>query len=284
MALTIITDSASDILQTEAKTLGIEVVPLITIFPDKSYRDGVDISHNQFFERLIESDELPTTSQITPHTYGEYFDAALEKGNEVLCLVLSSKLSGCYQSACIAQQERSDKPIYVVDTLSATFGERILVEYAVRLRNEGIEVSKIASMLEEAKKKVRVVALLDTLEYLKKGGRISATAALAGTLLSIKPVIALQEGVISLLGKARGSKNGNNFLIQEIEKSSGIDFDMPFSLAYSGLSDTLLQKYIKDSAHLYKGIPAEELPVRTIGSTIGTHIGPGAIGVGFFEK
>ncbi|MGN0302206.1 MAG: DegV family protein [Anaerotardibacter sp.] len=284
MAITIITDSASDILQTEAKTLGIEVIPLITIFPDKSYRDGVDISHNQFFELLIESDELPTTSQITPHAYGEAFDAALEKGNEVLCLTISSKLSGCYQSACIAQQERPDKPIYIVDTLSATFGERILVEYALRLRSEGHEASYIAAELEKAKKKVKVVALLDTLDYLKKGGRISATVALAGTLLSIKPVIAVEDGVIAVLGKARGSKNGNNFLIQEIEKSAGIDFDMPFSLAYSGLSDTLLKKYIKDSTHIYEGIPADELPVRTIGSTIGTHIGPGAIGLAFFEK
>ena len=125
------------------------------------------------------------------------------------------------------------------------------------------------------------MALLDTLEYLKKGGRISSTVALAGTLLNIKPVIAVEDGEVAILGKARGSKNGGNMLMTQVEKAGGIDFSKPFCLAYTGLSDALLKKYVADSASLYEG-KADYLPIHTIGSTIGTHVGPGAIAVAFF--
>ena len=124
---------------------------------------------------------------------------------------------------------------------------------------------------------------MDTLEYLKRGGRVSSAAAFAGGLLGIKPVIAIEGGTIAILGKARGSKNGSNMLMQLVEKSGGIDFTQPFALAYSGLDDSMLRKYIADSAALYEG-KTDALPVHTIGSTIGTHAGPGAIAVAFFSN
>lgn len=284
MALHIITDSGSDILQTEAAELGIEVLPLSTVFKNESLRDGVDIDHVEFFNRLIESDELPTTSQVTPHAYSEAYSKALANGDEILCITLSSVLSGCFQSAFIAQQERSHAPIYLVDSLNATLGQRLLVLHACNLRDAGKSGAEIADELELMKHRIRLVALLDTLEYLKKGGRISAAAAAAGALLSIKPAISIKNGAIEVLGKARGSKNGNNLLIKEINKTNGINFDLPYCLAYSGLDDALLKKYVKDSAHLYVGIDPDTIPVHTIGSTIGTHIGPGAIALAFFEK
>lgn len=278
MAVKIITDSASDISQAEAKQWGIQVLPLRTIFGQEEFLDGVTIDHQQFFQKLIESDTLPTTSQLSPFQYEEPFRQAAEAGDEVLCVTLSSRLSGCYQSASIAAE---GLPVTLVDSLNVCIGQRILVELAVRLRDQGRSAREIGAVLEEERKHIRLVALLDTLEYLKKGGRISPAVALAGALLSIKPVISVENGEIAILGKARGSKNGSNMLMTLVEKSGGINFDKPCCLAYSGLSDALLQKYIADSERLYSG-KTEHLPVCSIGSTIGTHAGPGAIAAAFF--
>lgn len=280
MAIRIITDSASDITQVEAAAWGVQVLPLRTIFGQEEFLDGITIDHETFFQKLIESDVLPTTSQLSPFQYEEPFRQAAEAGDEVVCITLSSKLSGCYQSASIAAE---DLPVVLVDSLNVTVGERLLVERAVQLRDQGLSAQEIGQQLETEKSQIRLIALLDTLEYLKKGGRISSAAALAGSLLSIKPVIAVEDGEIAILGKARGSKNGNNMLMTLVEKNGGINFEMPYCLAYSGLSDALLRKYVADSQSLYSG-RAEHLPVSTIGSTIGTHAGPGAIAVAFFSN
>ena len=280
MSVRIITDSASDIYQFEARDLGIDVLPLKTIFGAEEYRDGIDLSHENFYHKLIESDVLPTTSQIPPFDYEEAFRAAVERGEDVVCITLSSKLSGCYQSAVIAAEEFPGR-VVVVDSLNVAIGERCLIDLAVKTRDAGKSAAEIAALLDEEKHNIRLVALLDTLEYLKKGGRVSSAAALAGTLLNIKPVIAVEDGVVTILGKARGSKNGGNMLMTQVEKAGGIDFSKPYWLAYTGLSDALLNKYIEDSAALYKN-KTDYLPVHTIGSTIGTHVGPGAIAVAFF--
>ena len=282
MSIRIITDSASDITQAEAKELNLTVIPLKTIFGDREYLDGVTLDHQTFYHKLIESDVLPTTSQIAPFDYEEQFRKAVEQGDEVLCVTVSSKLSGCHQSARIAADEFPGK-VVVVDSLNVAIGERILIQLACQLRNEGKTATEISEVLNAQKHHIRLIALLDTLEYLKKGGRISSAAAMAGSLLSIKPVIAVEGGEVTILGKARGSRNGNNMLRDLVEKSGGISFDMPYALAYTGLEDTLLQKYIADSTSLYEGKTAN-LPIYPIGSTIGTHVGPGAIAVAFFSN
>ncbi|WP_298030150.1 DegV family protein [uncultured Dysosmobacter sp.] len=278
MSVQIITDSASDITQAEAAARGIRVLPLRTIFDGQEFLDGVTMDNRQFFQRLVESDTLPTTSQMTPYEYEQAFRSAVDAGDEALCVTLSSKLSGCCQSARIAAEE---VPAAVVDSENVCIGQRILVELAVRLRDQGLTAAQIAETLEREKKNIRLIALLDTLEYLKKGGRISPAVALAGSLLSIKPVIAIEHGEVAILGKARGSKNGSNMLTELVRKCGGINFEKPYCLAYSGLSDALLQKYIADSAPLYAG-HTERLPISAIGSTIGTHAGPGAIAAAFF--
>ena len=282
MSVKIITDSASDITQERARELGIEVMPLTTVFGDREYLDGVTLSNREFFEKLIETDELPHTCQITPFQYGEAFRKAAEGGDETLCITLSSKLSGSWAGAAAAAEDFGGR-VTVVDSENVSIGQQLLVRYAVRLRNAGLSAGEIVQTLEARKRDIRVLALLDTLEYLKKGGRISPTVAFAGELLSIKPVVTVERGEVALLGKARGSKNGNNLLVSFVEKSGGIDLEMPYTLAYSGLDDTLLKKYIRDSEALYRGWTGE-LPVCAIGSAIGTHVGPGAIAVAFFAK
>ena len=258
------------------------VVPLTIHFGDQEYIDGVTISHRQFYEKLVESDVLPSTSQATPAAFADVFEEVARRGETAVVLTLASQLSGTYQSAMIAASDYPGR-IFVVDGTSVAIGTGILAELALWLREQGLTAEEIAGRLEEEKEKIHVVALLDTLEYLKRGGRISATVAFAGGLLSIKPVIAVKDGVIQMLGKARGSRQGNNLLVQQIEKAGGVDFDKPVLLGFSGLSDALLTKYIEDSRDLWEN-GTESLVTTSIGSVVGTHAGPGAIAVAFFRK
>ena len=280
MSVKIITDSASDVLTPDHPA--VSVLPMTITFGDQQYRDKEELSHQRFYELLIESEQLPSTSQIGPAQFEEAFQAQVDAGHSVVAVILSGKLSGTYQSACIAAEEFPQK-VFVVDSENAALGEGILVQRAAQLVDQGLEAPEIAQRLEDEKKDIRLIALLDTLEYLKRGGRISKSVAAIGGLLSIKPVIAVQNGEVCMLGKARGSKNGNNLLVQEIQKTTGIDFERPYCLGYSGFHNDMLQKYIADSRSLWEG-HAEHLPIGTIGATIGTHIGPGAVGVAFFQK
>lgn len=282
MAIRIIADSGCDITQEEARELGIEILPIKTIFGETEYRDGIDLTHEEFFEKLIESDIFPTTSQISPFEYEQKYEEIKKDGDQAIVITLSSKLSGCFQSANIAAEDY-EGIVFPVDSLSVTAGERILIEYAVRLREQGLQIQEIIEKLEEKKYKIRLIALLDTLEYLKKGGRISAAAAMAGALLSIKPVVAIENGEVTVLGKARGSKAGNNMLREMVNKEGIIDFSMPFALVYSGLSDELLQKYKKDNRDLFEDAVGD-IQGYSLGCAIGTHIGPGAIGTAFFVE
>ena len=275
----IITDSTADFTAAEAAGLGIDIVHLRTRFGDEEYIDGVDITPHQFYEKLVESDVLPTTSQPSPAEFEAAFASALEEAGEVVAITISYALSGTYQSAVIAAEAFGDR-VRVVDSLSASIGEQVIVRRAAQLAAEGLSAAELAGRIEAERGDVCVLALLDTLEYLKRGGRISAAAAFAGGVLSIKPVVTLRDGAVALVGKARGSKNGGNLLNQLVEKH-GIDFSMPYLLGYTGLSDALLTKYAADHAELWRA-HTEELPVTAIGSVIGTHGGPGAIAVAFF--
>lgn len=279
MKTRIIVDSTSDLLP-EIKAQ-VHIVPLTVHFGQEEYVDGVTIDHKAFYEKLVETDEHPSTSQATPAAFEDAYEQAREAGEAAVVITLSSSLSGTYQSAMIAAQDYDN--IYVVDSGTAAIGGGILVEYALKLLHDGLEAKSIYEELQAVKEKILVVALVDTLEYLKKGGRISKTVAFAGAVLNIKPVLSICDGEINLLGKARGSKMGNNLLVQEIEKAGGVDFTKPVLLGYTGLSDVMLLKYIDDSKHLRES-GLREVRYTTIGSVIGVHAGPGAVAVAFFKK
>ena len=279
MSTSIIVDSTTDLLPEVRARVG--VVPLTVHFGEEEFLDGVTIDHRRFYEKLVETDVHPTTSQATPAAFMAEYEKVREAGDSAVVITLSARLSGTYQSAVIAAGEFEN--IYVVDSGSVAIGTAVLTELALQYLDAGMEAKEIAARLEVEKKRILIVALLDTLEYLKKGGRISKTVAFAGAVLNIKPVISVYSGEILMLGKARGSKMGNNLLEQEIEKAGGVDFSAPVLLGYTGLSDILLQKYIKDSRRLWEqGL--NEVRYTTIGSVIGTHAGPGAIAVAFFKK
>ena len=173
--------------------------------------------------------------------------------------------------------------VFVVDSKNVAIATGILIEYALQLVDRGMTAQQIAHELEEQRENICIVAMLDTLEYLKRGGRISKTVAFAGELLSIKPVVTIRDGEIIILGKARGSKQANNLLVKEIRTAGGVDFERPLMLGYTGISDVLLQKYIQDSSSLWEE-NKNDLNVAMIGSVVGTHAGPGAIAVAFFKK
>ena len=274
----IIVDSTADMTPEVAQRVGI--VPLTVHFGETEYIAGVDIDGQKFYEMLVESNVLPTTSQPTPYAFEEAFREAVEAGYEVVCLTCAGKLSGTNQSANIAAAEFPGK-VHVVDSQTIAIGLGILAEHALYLLDKGLSAEEIAWKLLAKRDKIRLLALVDTLEYLKKGGRISSAVAFAGGMLNIKPVITLTGGEIRVLGKARGSRQGNNLLVQEIEKAGGVDFSRPLMLGYTGLSDALLRKYVADSAVLWENARTE-LPVSLVGSVVGTHVGPGAVAVAFF--
>ena len=275
----LITDSGSDIPQ---GVEGITVVPMEVTFGSETFQDGVNLSHQQFYERLIESDQLPTTSMIPPARFAAVFEEGLAQADELLVVTLSSKLSGTYESALAAAAAHPGR-VYVVDSLNACIGEAVVVQRARQLLDEGMGAAEVAAQLERERHQVRLVALLGTLEYLRKGGRLNAAAAVMGEVLAIKPVIAIEEGEVAVLGKARGSKNGANLLKKQILAAGGVDFDRPYMVGYTGLSDGLLQKYIADHGDLWE-TETHQLPQGSVGATIGTHVGPDAIAVAFFAQ
>ena len=280
MAVRIVTDSG--IALPGGSDPRLTVVPLGITFGTTTYADGVDLTNDRFYEMLIESDELPKTSQATPFTYHEVLAPICAAGDEAVVITLSSKLSGTYQSAVTAASEFDG--VYVVDSKNVTIGQSILVQYALRLVEEGLGAAEIAEKVAAAADRVCLLALLDTLEYLRRGGRIPKSVGMIGEVLSIKPVVGVEDGEVVMLGKARGSKNGRNQLHQQVEKH-GIDFTMPVLLGYTGLSDKLLRKYLDDNRAIWEHVVAEEdLPIASVGATIGTHVGPGAIALAFFAK
>lgn len=277
MSIHIITESSSDITQELAQQLDITVLPIQLHIGNEDYIDGINLTKNRFYELLIEEDVLPKTSQITPYAY----EQATNGNDEYLIITIANELSGCYRNACFISEGK--KNIYVIDSRSASLGQFILVKRACTLRDEGKSFHEMIQILEEEKNHIHIIALMNTLEYLKKGGRISSVAYAAGALLGIKPVISIKEGKIVVLGKARGSKSGNNMLMEQVNQSGGINFDYPIALGYSGMSQAKLDKYIKDSSALYEG-KIDHLPIIQIGPTIGTYAGEDAVLFAWFSK
>lgn len=274
-------DSASDINKHEAERLGVILEPITITFGTEEYKDGVDLMPDEFYDKLFSGDVLPKTSQIPPFVFEEEYEKYTANGDELLVITLSSKLSGTYNNAVNAAQKFAGK-VAVVDSLNACVGERLLGMFALNLINEGKDLETVARMTEEAKRKINVIAVLDTLEYLKKGGRISAATAAIGSMLSIKPVIAVIDGEIKVVGKAMGSRKGNSILTKYVTEK-GLDFSLPYATVWSGKDSAKLDAYISDYAFLWEG-HSDCIPKHILGATIGTHIGGGVVGVAFFEK
>lgn len=281
MSVKIIVDSASDISVAFAEKQNLGFAPLRTILAGTEYRDGIDIVPDEFFEKLEANKEVAHTSQVNVAEFAAMYEEAIKAGDDVVVITISSGLSGTCQSAVIAANDYPGR-VYVIDSLSATAGEQVLIEQAIRLRDAGKSAADIFAELDEMRKKARLFVRLETLEYLKRGGRISKTSAAVGGLLHIKPILTLNgEGKLETVGKARGISMSHKMLNDSIRSCGGIDFTKSVVITYAGdLSDGTVQKYLEDSKDIY-GDHIEQITIGQLGCVIGTHSGPGAIVVSF---
>lgn len=273
----ILTDSTADLPAAWRQRLN--VVPMTVRFGEEEFVDGVDISAAEFYEKLETSESLPTTSQVTPAAFEDALEQVVASGDTAVIITISSKLSGTYQSACIAAAEYPGRA-FVVDSGNVSMAAGVLAIYALELVAQGMSAEAVAQELEAVKDKLRLYAVLDTLDYLHKGGRISRAVALAGGLLALKPVITAADGALNMVGKARGNKKANETM-NGLIGFEHVDFSKPVLLGYTGRSEELLEKYRAESAGFWQGKTFETC---TVGCTVGTHAGPGAVGIAFFEK
>ncbi len=279
MKTRIIIDSTANLTPQLRETL--TVIPLTVHFGEEEYIDGVTITNEEFYEKLEQADKLPHTSQVTPDGFQKYFEEVENAGDEAVVIIAASKLSGTCQSAMIAAKEFDN--IYVVDSGNVAVGAGVIVEYAIRLAEEGKSAREIKEILDKEKENVHIIAMVDTLKYLRMGGRISGVAAFAGELLNIKPIVEVYDGVIRMITKARGPKMGNQALIQEIKKVGQVDFTKPVLFGHSGQTDAGVKQFLESSKDFWAegNVPSKSV---LMGSVIGTHAGPGIVAIAFFKK
>ena len=277
----ILTDSASDILPAEAEQLGVTVIPLnVTLEDGTVLRDGVDMTPTEYYGIMAQCRKLPTTSQPSPELFERFFTEAAAAGDEVIGIFLSHELSGTYQCAKLAADMANVDNVIFIDSENVCLGEAQLVRLAIRLREAGKTAGQISAVLEHAKEHLHLVAVIDDLKYLRKGGRLPAAVAVAGGMLGIKPLISIKEGKVAMAGKARGLPGAYVALFKKIEEMGGINEAVPALAGYtvSTRETTPILTYLQDN------LQAAEPLVRQIGCVIGTHAGPGAFGLAFFDQ
>lgn len=278
MAVQIITDSSVDVSVRFKDRFS--VVPLGVFFGEKEYVDGVTLTRKEFYKMLVTSDVLPKTSQAPPAAFEDVYRKMSNEGKEAVVITASSTFSGIYQSAVMAAKKFSN--IRVIDSRNVAIGSGVLAEYALQCADRGMSLDELAQHLLQIRERIRLYARLDTLKYLKKGGRISGTTALVGSILNIKPVVKIIDGTLSLVGKARGVKKANVLMNEQIGLE-GVDYDKPVLIGYTGISDRMVKEYIHASRDLWRG-HAGGSDAELLCSVIGTHAGPDAVVTGFFQK
>lgn len=283
MSVQFVVDSGADTTAPERAGQGVQLVPLRVGFPDGSeFLDGVDIAPPEFYARMAASPSLPMTSMATAFDFERVLGPIVSAGDQAVVLTISGGVSGTIQSACLAAETFPGR-VFVVDSENISCGIRVQLEYAMRLRDQGLDGQAIARELTAARERVRLVAVLDTLENLKKGGRLSATAAFAGGVLGIKPVVEMRGGAVHILGKARGAKHGREQMIQRIRQVGDIDFSMPVWTAFTGVDGAARDGFLAAAADQWEG-RLSAAPFCHAGSCIGTHAGPGVAAVAFYAK
>lgn len=277
--LRIVTDTASDITVEQARNMNIDVVSLDITFEDGPAPQRTEEDFRRFYQRLEACDKLPVTSRTPPEEYLNLFQDAREKGDEVLVITLSGGLSGTVDSARMAKQIADYDKIEVVDSHQAILTQRMLVEQAVKLREEGYQLQEIVQRIKNTRDQVVVCGVVDTLKYLQKGGRIPASLGTLGTLLRIKPVIILQDRVLKQLGKARGHDAGEEMLYKHMEQD-GINKAYPVYFGYTS-DPELAERFMQRTRERFGLTQTRLFP---IGGVIGTHCGTRCVAVAYVKR
>ena len=274
----ILVDSSSDFRFEDAHKLNMEFVPITISLNGKDYLDGINLDRNEFYELIRTTPDFPKTSQPSPHEFERYFKEAKNNNDEIICILLSSELSGTCQSANLARNMVGYDKIHIIDSLSATVPIGVMVNYALKLVEDGFTATEIVSKINEIKSKIKLIACVDTLEYLFKGGRLSRTSAIVGEIANIKPIITLtNEGTVEVIGKCIGRIKALNQITKSVSLDS-INSDFPIHTIYTYGTENcekLEEKLEKEGI-----IPTSRLQV---GPTIGAHIGAGAFGIVYVE-
>ncbi|MDD6395962.1 MAG: DegV family protein [Firmicutes bacterium] len=275
----ILVDASSDYTADEVQQKGLILVPIEITIGDKVYIEGINLDRSNFYEILKESDDFPKTSQPSPQTFADIFAQAEENGDELVCILLSSQLSGTFQSASLAKEMVGYDKIYLVDSLSASFCIKVMADYALSLVEQGFTAPEIAEKIERFKSHVKCIAGLNTLEFLAKGGRISKAVAAVGSMANIKPIIKISEtGSVEMAAKCIGMSRA---IVQVVRTLQGMEIDDNFPIypLYSyGTENCESFETKMEDAGFKMGVRSQ------IGPTIGTHIGPEAFGVVFVTK
>lgn len=279
MAVQLIIDAGCDLNLAQAQALGVFLIPMTIRFSDEEFRAGVDLSHEEFYNKLTSTRELPTTSQPTPYDYEQVYQQVKNAGDEAVVLCVSSAPSGTYQSAVIASADFQDC-VYVVDTRAVSLAQKILLDYAISLQKHGATAKEIAAELEKKKANVCAYGAVDTLEYLIKGGRLSKAAGAVGSVLGIRPVLYLCDGGLAVAGKARGPK-ASIAMTHNLVAEVGVDYSMPVAVGYTGNDSSVLAPYLEAPNSVWTNY---DVPIYKVGSTVGTHTGPGLFITAFFKK
>lgn len=275
----IITDSTCDIPQKRLEEIGVVCVPLTVHFGEETFVDGVNLTAEEFYHHLRTSPEIPTTAQPTPHSFEEAFQAALDKGDEVLCIVISGKLSGTVQSAHIAKQTIGSDKIWIVDSNQACSALGLLVEIAAKRVKEGATAEALSHEIKELSERARIYAAIETLKFIRKGGRLSGAAAVVGTMLNLHPILTIENGLVLNSAKAKGKKKMISIL-RELAVADGLDESYPIMFCH-GLAEENLQLVKESFAETYDITNALE---GFIGPVVGTYSGPGTVAIGFIRK
>ena len=281
--LRIIADSTCDISRVDASRLGIQIVPISVRFGNEEFLDGVEITHEEFYKRLSECEELPKTSQPSPDTFMKVFKEAVDAGDDVLGIFISSELSGTYQSACLAAsdiEEETGRKLYMVDSRNASIGTALLIREAVKLRDEGRNAADIAKACENMSKHIKLTAVVGSLKYLKMGGRLSGAAALAGAMLHITPVVSIEDGKVVVIGKTRGKKAAEKLMHEKLTED-GLSLSKDFMFGHINCSESL-EAFINKSLTYISEVNGD-VGVSSIGCSVGTHVGPGTYGIAYVE-
>lgn len=280
MSIRIITDSASDITRAEMEQYQVELIPIPLLCGEKTYMDDKTMKTDFFWKMLMDGENIKT-SLPSPDSFLQIFEEAKEQGDEVICILISSGFSGTYQSAVLAKSMAEYDKIYLVDSKCAAAAEKMVVFRACELRKNGLAVEEIAADLETFRKRVHLIACLDTLEYLKRGGRLSGAAASIGNMLKLKPIITFsEEGEILVVSKARGTKKALKEMTGLAMKPE-LDEHYPVIPIYAQ-NDANCREYM-NTLH-EAGFKVNEKVPEGIGATIGTYIGPGGYGIVYVEK